>query len=157
MLASLSHGQTDPPQAMRNNAFLEVAGNGGLYSINYERIVVDHFTLRLGFATWNLGDDLGGGKTGIVTLPVLANLLLGRKKSKLEVGVGFLFGREKSNNQRSSIFDLTGVIGYRYQPRNGGFMFRVGITPFYVLNGADDPYPGAGLTLSGGLSVGYNF
>jgi hypothetical protein len=127
-------------------------------------MVLDHFAIRVGFASFNAPDLFGAGKCSLITVPVLGNLLIGDRKSKVEVGAGFLFGHHKftssfgaSNNRSSSIFDLTGVIGYRYQSSDGGFMFRVGLTPFYALGGGSDPYPDKGLFISGGLSVGYNF
>lgn len=164
MICSFSYGQSDFSKISRNNAYIELLGNGGLYSVNYERMLVENFALRLGFAFFKSGDLFGGGDKSIFTVPVLGNLFFGERKSKLEVGAGFLFGHQKftssfgpNNNTSSSIIDLTGVIGYRYQPSTPGLMFRVGLTPFYALKGGDDPYPGSGFSLSGGLSIGYSF
>ena len=164
MICSLSYGQTGLSKTSRNNAYLELLGNGGLFSINYERIVVENFALRLGFGAFESGTLFGEGDNSIVTVPILGNFLIGKNKSKFEVGAGFLFGRKKftstlnsNDNTTSSIMDLTGVIGYRYQPSTAGFMFRVGLTPFYALKGGDDAYPSSGLFLSGGLSLGYSF
>ncbi|WP_162052335.1 hypothetical protein [Pontibacter pamirensis] len=164
MICSLSYGQTESSKASRNNAYLELLGNGGLYSVNYERIVVENFALRLGFAAFKAGTLFGEGNNSIITVPVLGNFLFGKKKSKFELGAGFLFGRKKftsslnlDDNTNSSIIDLTGAIGYRYQPSTAGFMFRVGLTPFYALKGGSDAYPSSGLFLSGGLSIGYSF
>ena len=42
----------------------------------------------------------------------------------------------------------TATIGYRYQPSNGGFLFRIGFTPFF----AED-----GFAASGGISLGFSF
>ncbi|CAN5598023.1 hypothetical protein BH23BAC1_BH23BAC1_19560 [soil metagenome] len=165
LTCTLSYGQTESSNFSRNNAYLELLGNGGLYSINYERIVVQNFALRLGFGAWKSIGLFGAGDKSFVTVPILGNFLFGKKNSKFEVGAGFLFGREKeystsfnpNSNKSSSIFNLTGVIGYRYQPSTAGLMFRVGLTPFYALTGGEDAYPESGLTLSGGLSIGYNF
>jgi len=161
MTCCLSYGQRDSSKTSRNNAYLELLGNGGIYSINYERIVVENFALRIGFAIFKSRTLFGEGNNSILTVPVLGNFLFGKKKSKFEVGAGFLFGRKKftsssspNDNTTSSIIDLTGVIGYRHQPSTGGFMFRVGLTPFYALK---SPYPSDGLFLSAGLSIGYSF
>ncbi|WP_345162591.1 hypothetical protein [Pontibacter saemangeumensis] len=160
----MSYGQTEPSRTSRNNAYLELLGNGGLYSVNYERIVAENFALRLGFAAFKAETLFGEGSNSIVTVPVLGNFLFGKKKSKFEVGAGFLLGRKKfassflsDDNTNSSIIDLKGVIGYRYQPSTAGFMFRVGLTPFNALKGGDDAYPSSGFFLSGGLSIGYSF
>ncbi len=160
---SLSYGQSDFSGTTRNNVYVEILGNGGLYSVNYERIVVAHFALRLGFGAWKAADWFSDRKSAIIAVPVMGNLLFGERKSKWELGAGFLFGHRNltsiSGNSKtgSSIFDLTGVIGYRYQPSSGGFLFRIGLTPFYALNSEEIAYPGKGLFLSGGVSIGYNF
>lgn len=166
MFCTLSYGQSDFSETTRNNAYVEILGNGGIYSVNYERIVVEHFALRLGFGvakTVNLFFSDTNDKTTIIAVPVLGSLLFGERKSKLELGAGFLFGHKNvksaSGNSKtgSAIFDLTGVVGYRYQPSSGGFLFRIGITPFYTLNGGENAYPQKGFFISGGLSIGYNF
>jgi hypothetical protein len=164
MVCSVSYGQTDSSKTSRNNAYLELLGNGGVYSINYERIVVENFALRLGFSAFKSGTLFGEGNNSVVTVPVLGNFLFGKKKSKFELGAGFLVGRKKftsslrpEDNTNSSIIDLTGIIGYRYQPSKAGFMFRAGLTPFYAFKAGDDAYPSSGLFLSGGVSIGYSF
>ncbi len=62
------------------------------------------------------------------------------KNHRLELGAGinFLFGREQFI--KSYIFEdenlrlLSGTIGYRYQPVDGGFVFRIGLNPSYALS-----------------------
>jgi hypothetical protein len=164
MICASSYAQNKHANTSRNNAYLELLGNGGVYSINYERIVVENVALRLGFGAFKSGTLFGEGTQSIVTVPVMVNFLSGKKKGKFEAGAGFLFGRQKfrssfgsGNNTASPILDLTGVIGYRHQPSTKGFMYRVGLTPFYALKGGDDPYPDSGFSLSGGVSVGYSF
>ncbi|MFN4762692.1 hypothetical protein ACKGJN_06160 [Gillisia sp. Q332] len=70
----------------------------------------------------------------------MGNMLFGGSSNKLEVGAGILSGwsRFKStfgqeNNRNNGIFNLTGVVGYRYQKPEGGFMGRIGLTPFLDL------------------------
>lgn len=45
--------QAGAAQSARNAVYLELLGNGGLYSVNFERILNDTLALRVGFATWN--------------------------------------------------------------------------------------------------------
>jgi hypothetical protein len=53
------------------------------------------------------------------------------------------------------IFSLTGYLGYRYQSLiSKGFLFRIGLAPFFSLNGTN--YPDK-YFLSPGLSAGYHF
>jgi len=45
---------------------------------------------------------------------------------------------------------MCGNFGYRHQKPNGRFIFRIGFTPLYELDGKE-------LHPSGGLSFGYSF
>jgi len=58
-------------------------------------------------------------------------------------------GLTNENSREWSSF-LTGRVGYRYQKPNGRFIFRIGFTPLYELDGNE-------LHPSGGLSFGYGF
>lgn len=160
----MTNAQTPSAPPARTSVYLEVLGNGGLYSVNVERLVSSRFAARAGFATWTSDDLFGAGKQTLVTVPVLGSFLVGRGSSKLEVGAGLLLGRGRfesafgaGNNSSRTILDLTGVAGYRYQRPAGGVLFRIGLTPFLALTGGENAYPDSGLFLSGGASVGYSF
>lgn len=164
MICSLSYAQTESSYTSRNNAYVELLGNGGLYSINYERIVVENFALRIGFSAFKSTPLFGEGENAFVTVPIMGNFLFGKRQNKFELGAGFMVGRKKYtsslnpiDNRDSPISNLTGVIGYRYQPSTAGLIFRIGLTPFISLTGGDDAYPDSGIFLSGGVSIGYSF
>ncbi len=115
--------------------------------------------------------DLGPGggqgffsseEVNIIVFPVMGNYFIGTGNNKFELGGGFLLGSKEvipsmGERSKSSVFSLTSVIGYRYQKPEGGFLFRVGATPFLALSGGEDAYPDEGLFLSGGVSFGYAF
>ena len=82
--------------------------------------------------------------------------LSGQKKSHFEIGGGMLFGKDNSYQVPGAIIDLTSFIGYRYQAPGKGFLFRVGFTPFLSLDNKAN-YPDKGISLSGGISLGYHF
>jgi hypothetical protein len=156
----------DPPQAVtaRTSVYLEVLGNGGLYSINVDRLVGDRMALRAGIAAWQVQDLFGMGETALFTVPLVASMLFGSGNGRIEVGGGVLAGRRSfdsgygpENNHDTFILDLTGVVGYRHQKPGGGLLFRAGLTPFFALAGGDHAYPDTGFFLSGGVSVGYSF
>jgi hypothetical protein len=164
LLISFSYAQSDFTQSSRNNFFFELLGNGGFYSINYERFILDDVTSRIGVGIWN-DPSSSGGKTSLVTIPILTSGLIGSRKSKLEIGLGFLAGRQKftssfgrSLNWTAPIADGTGVVGYRYQPFEQGFVFRAGISCFYVFNGDHRfPYNYNRFSIMPGLSFGGSF
>jgi hypothetical protein len=140
----------------KNALYFELLGNGGLYSLNYERNFHPNIYFRIGFETFQTTDLFYRTTTGRITaVPLMVSFLTGHKNHHFELGGGFLLGNNKDLSGSNSIFDLTSFIGYRYQSMlTNGFLFRIGLTPFVSLNGTD--YPDRVL-LSAGLSLGYHF
>lgn len=131
-----------------NAVYLELLGNGIFYSINYDRRFGDAFGARAG---------LGGvGNAGAV--PITLNYLLGGTRHHLELGIGplIVYGPETFEDEQGDLVTGattlavlgTGTFGYRFQPDTGGFVFRIGLTPFFSTGGI---LPWAG------LSLGYAF
>jgi hypothetical protein len=117
--------------------FVEVLGNGLIYSLNYDT------RFSQGFDGW-------GGRAGIgyiaiegvrfTAMPFLVNYLFGKEKHFFEVGVGTtMLIVSDSNGSFSPVGDrnrgtgFTGAmsLGYRLEPTDGGFMFRAGLTPIF--------------------------
>jgi hypothetical protein len=161
----LAQAQAAP--VARNAVFFEILGNGGLYSFNYERMLTESFGLRVGYATWDSSDFWFEGTPSdrYTTVPVTASYLLFQGEKKLELGGGITFGQGTldrfSNADSRSDFtfrSLTAIVAYRSQPITGrGYLFRVGVTPFYSFDDGDEAYPDPGLTMSAGVSFGYRF
>jgi hypothetical protein len=143
--------------------FVELLGNGGLYSVNYERMLTDQLGLRVGYAAWNSPVLFEGTPSDrYQTVPVSMSYLLGRGERKLELGGGITFGqrafdRSSGTGRDFSFRTLTAIVGYRSQPREGGYLFRVGATPFYSFDDGEEAYPDPGLFFSAGISFGYRF
>lgn len=131
----------------RNNVFLELGGSGYYYSVNYEKLVVrSNYTAlfaRIGLEYLPIRDA-----DRIVHLPLAANVLLGRKRGKIELGVGGLFRIDFSQNNiggegyyltnpPTRIF-LAPALGYRWfsKPNEYGeqFMLRFTFTPLLGMN-----------------------
>ncbi len=131
----------------RNNVYLELGGSGYYYSVNYERILMrtgyTALFARLGFEYIPIR-----GADRIVHLPLAANLLLGKKRGKIEIGFGALFRLDFSQNNiggdgyyltnpPTRIF-MTPMIGYRWhsKPNEYGeqFMLRFSFTPLLGMN-----------------------
>lgn len=138
-----------------NNAiFIELLGNGGIYSLNYERFIRD-FGVRAGFSYLSIEASAGGtsAKVSFLTVPVVGSYYLGGENHKLQLGAGLVvvyLSGEASNDRYTTSgasglgVAATGVVGYRYMPRTGGFNFGVGFTP---LVGAGGFLPWGGLSL----------
>jgi hypothetical protein len=120
----------------KNAVYVEVGGNGVGYTINYDRKLGDKFSLRGGIEFWGVVSSEGGA--GIVLAPVMVNYLAGRGDNRLELGLGKLFAQVGAGYSDSQYWSRingdtwTGTIGFRHQPRRGGFLFRVGLTPIIV-------------------------
>lgn len=70
------------------------------------------------------------GTNGAPTAGLMYYYLIGKKSSFLELGGGFsLYHRLDLDYKNDSPLSLHGVIGYRYQKKNG-LLFRAGFTPF---------------------------
>ena len=139
---------------VRNQFYLELLGNGFIYSFNYERLLSDNFTVRGGLGIF----------PGIITdefffsFPLTASYLLGGGSSKFEVGLGstfFIFadpGAINFSSNNKSYLVLTGILGYRYFRSRDGFTFRITFTPFYHPELSPSKF-----IPFGGISFGYGF
>lgn len=143
--------QETPLPPAKNAAYLEIAGNGLLYTVNYDRYFTPEITGRIGAMRFENSD------VSLTAIPLTGNYLVGSSSSKLELGIGPQLLIIDIDEQREEFAGLdedattiagTATIGYRYQPMDGGFVFRIGFTPSFSQSG---------LGLWGGLSLGYSF
>ncbi len=145
------------PQAV----FVELFGPG-LFSINYDR------RFKKQTEGWGYRGGLGyinsSGDYSVVTVPVGINYLAGKKGRFFELGLNESLFFVKVNpinlyysdalygvnlDESKTIAVTTATIGYRSQPTNGGFCFRVGLLPYTTFSGPPN--------LSIYISFGYNF
>ena len=148
-------------QFRRNAIYFELGGQGILYSINYDCRITPHLSLRGGLSSWSFSGDffLIQEKLRFTAFPLMVNYLTGpMKSSHLEIGIGlmplfvsgsigFLYTPSNDTGNRTFLVG-TATFGYRYQPKDGGFVFRAGITPLIG---------GNGIAFTGGLSFGLGF
>ncbi len=157
-VSPLSHAQNDaPPPSVRTSPkqaiYFEVLGNGLTYSFNYDSRFTksDHgLGARIGisYLTVDQGNEM------IFTLTVVLNCLLGKDSKYFELGIGGTFyGSENdfflTGEDSDSPVIGTMIFGFRHQPLDDGFMWRIAVTP--VL------YAGDFIPYFGGFSLGYTF
>ncbi|MEZ4910153.1 MAG: hypothetical protein R2774_04750 [Saprospiraceae bacterium] len=128
----------------RNTFFVELLGNGLIFSANYDIRLVNKFGARFGLGY------IGADGSGILTIPVMGNFLLGNNGKYFEVGGGICY--LSGTGEVFDFDDNSAVLGtlsfmYRSQPINGGFMWKIGLTPLFNSTGFV-PY-------WGGLGIGY--
>lgn len=113
-----------------NSFYLELGGQGFLYTFNYDlrldRSHVDGLGFRMGMGGIAVNDF------SFFTLPLAVNELLGKNGKYFEASAGptFVFGSDYLfRDENPANFYLIGSIyvGYRSQPSDGGFVFRAGI------------------------------
>ena len=134
---------TQAQPSAKNTIFFEGGGNGFLYTINYDRMVSDTWSARVGLMS----------HPAITVVPIMANKLKGAGNSKLELGAGVMLIELSPildfvaliNDDHLGPVGVTTTIGYRYQRPDSGINFRIGLTPFLA--------PDFGV--SAGLSLGY--
>jgi hypothetical protein len=135
----------------KNAIYLDLAGPGFFYSLNYDRAVTDDVAVRIGFSYFSAGGSAGDGtnaaslKFSYWSLPITASYLgIGSENNMLELGggpvlmhlsgSGFVKAADTSGGANLSVTTLamTGMAGYRHQPSDGGFVFRVGASPVVI-------------------------
>ena len=146
----ISRGQSDP-SLHKKAIFLELLGSGRLYSLNYDVRLKSNsnqgFGLRIGIGRGGYASIETFGDR-YITLPLNFNYIAGKKRSGLEAGISltpeFTY---QDFDDKLNFFSLLNL-GYRYQPVNKGFLFRLAYTPVLIGEESDAPI---------GISVGYGF
>lgn len=150
-----SWARAEPAREANNSLYLELGGNGAIYSLNYERFVHDDVSLRVGLGYVSLkGANINGGTVtddiSLLTIPVTASYLgIGSGNHRLELGAGAVFaditGSSSSDGAQafgsSSGVVGTAIAGYRYVRPGGGFTFRAAFTPLFG-EGGFQPWAG---------------
>ncbi len=110
-------------------------------------MLTDYLGARIGIGY------LPDGNVSLTTIPITVSVFpFGATSSKLEIGAGVVhasLGNTKVGSTTGGTYlGYVGIIGYRLEPLDGGFLLRLAFAPF-ILNGHFQPY--------GGVSLGYAF
>jgi hypothetical protein len=159
------HDATPRTAPAPNALSFEALGNGLVYSLSYERFLGDWDAWPIGFRagasffTYKISDAAGSGNLTLATLPLLASYYVGPARHKLQLGLGATLLYVSASSDAAGVkyegsdtglgIAATGVVGYRYLPPGGGFVFGAGFTPLLRASKGFLPW--------GGLSVGYSF
>lgn len=148
MLLGASSAGAQSYYQKEGSIFLEVMGNGGELSLNFEKFVGRSVSFRV-----------GAGMTGVVyrkgyVIPFGVSFFVGDSRNKFELGVGGSYVNFNDTGTDDVIYDLeesqvvaNGVIGFRFIG-DYGFTFRMALTPVYT---NDEFHP------MGGVIFGYAF
>lgn len=126
--------EKENPFVAKNSIYADFASKGAFYSINYDRIFYQGnkltFSYRLGFSV--LEDA--------IAIPVGVNLYTGKGNSHLEYSLTLIPYVDhyksflSSNDLSDKYLYVVPGIGYRYQRPQGGFFFKVVLSPTVFLD-----------------------
>jgi hypothetical protein len=169
LAAAPAHAQitTQSSKVARNATYLELAGTGGLFSLNQEYMVADRVSLRGGFTSWGvesfdgLDENLDAVILG-VSRHIDASSVFGGEGRLIELGLALLAGRYSRRSfgeveREGNFATLSPQIGVRLQKPRGGFFFRATATPMIHLINADNAFPTSSPTMAAGISLGYAY
>lgn len=145
----------------KNAGFIELGGNAGLYSLNFDRIYYYKEKLKIS-ARVGFAPNFNGFY--IEQIYILENnFILFKNPHHLELGLGVTLQRrynEKPNEIDNYFWEniLFSVwrCGYRYQKQDDGLFLRAGITPVVMSNDAEGFHSNY-FQFWAGASVGLSF
>jgi len=120
-------------RSAKHLVYLELLGNGLIYSVNYERFFRNRWSMRVG-AEYLAWEDEEPSESWAATFWLLMlNYLKSKGNSHLEMGFGLtmVIARQLDGPDEENLVYPTGTLGYRYQRPDGGLVFRAGLTPLY--------------------------
>lgn len=146
-------------RAQKNAVYVELGGNGTLYSVNYEREFKTQWVGRIGISYYD----------NYLNIPVMFGRYFGEGKHHFEVtagitcivdntndGVYYYHGSFQESGSRTHIL-LTAFAGYRFQKQDKNFLFKAGFTPFYSPHDSRDKINTGWFLPWVGVSFGYRF
>ena len=149
----------------KHAAYLELGGSGIIYTANYERRLGQHVAVSAGLGGLGLREPATQTSFGWAIQPWRVHGLLGSRGHHLEASLGFAWGlmrgdvNEPGRPRNFWLVHGTSSLGYRFQPDDGGFVFRAAVTPFYgggrfaPLGAALQPWAGVSLGWAWGAST----
>jgi hypothetical protein len=153
--AQAAPAEASPTERSANNAlYVELLGAGLFYSLDYDR-AFGPIAGRIGIGYFSISSNSGGSgaSASFISIPVTVSYLgIGSLKHMFEVGAGvsinyFSGGASFVNvSTTTSVTEVYGtvVLGYRFQPPDGGFFLRAGVDPI-IGNFGFLPWPYVGL------------
>lgn len=143
-----SFGKTDGLFKFRNSVQLELLGVAAVYSVNYERILINR-------RKWKTAGGVGFSFLPYdvhrsFSFPIQLTEMYSISEHHIEMGLGVNpnYTTNEADDETWKMF-LVGRVGYRYQKESGRFLFRASAIPMY-LNGKINSVWGA-------LCFGYTF
>jgi hypothetical protein len=141
-----SINSNEPDELRKNSFYLEILGNGAVYSFNFDRLFPIKKPLALVIRVG--GNEYHASDTEEKSYNFLGSvgLISGKLRHFVEGGLGYTYFSDSPD--RLTIFSL----GYRFQGRKG---LLIRATPMYINNSEKGNTFGNGLWF--GASIGFSF
>lgn len=152
----------------KNAVYLDILGVGGYYALSYERQILERnrFAMgaRIGITSYEFRDFNDKFNPDLI-VPLSINAYYGNVHH-VELGIGPTLSSVvkahpfKFTPTRDLLVNVHMQVGYRYQKPGGGFLFRIGYTPYiqaFRITHLQFIKPTSTLRHWGGISVGYTF
>lgn len=154
LLQSSFFGQPIEGTYWRNHIYAELGGNAVLYSLNYERLLSDNISARIGLG---LLPNITSSGDSYIGIPLTASYLIGKSLVKIEIGLGITYLKSDyaavgSRSDYRSYLLMTGIFGLRLVKSGGGLTGRFIFTPFY-----SSQLEPSSFQFFGGISIGHAF
>lgn len=166
LLLGTSHvkAQHELEPVRKHTIFLELGGNGGFYSINYDRIMLTKESWKLAGRAGAMfyrseSDHLQSKSSTWFAVPLEVSYLRGRSNHLLELGVGVTplyhaYATLESSHVKEVRLLPVARIGYRYQRNEGGMFYKAGFTPMAQFDKEENSNQSCVLPWFG-LAIGY--
>lgn len=141
-LQSVQAQEATPAPGRNKAVYVEGLGSGVLLSANYDfrfKPTQDGLGLRVGVGGGAFADQNSDARVGLVTVPLMVNYLVGKRRVAFEMGAGLtpIYINASGTNQATGDF-LSGNgfgafgslnLGLRLQPIRNGAVFRLNWAP----------------------------
>ncbi|MEI8203074.1 MAG: hypothetical protein WCH34_08695 [Bacteroidota bacterium] len=163
LLGNATYGQAikDTAGIAKNTVYVELLGNGGLYSINYDRILFRIKRLRIsaGIGISYIPPSIWYYKHFI--FPIGINFIYGGTNN-IEVGLRYNPVLNLYKYDIPTIYNFSFIpeinINYRFQKLKGGFFFKMGLILFFDKNEYTTTFSNySNNNIWLGLGIGYTF
>lgn len=137
--------------------YMEFLGSAFCYSSIHAELIFVNDERSSMIESYRVSAGIGLGAIQNAYAPILGKIVFLQGSGHLELGLGVNILTAYSSPQPGSFlnkdlsnsdFNVISVIGYRYEQPNGGFVFRVDVTPMYDLGARK-------LVSMGGFSLGW--
>lgn len=158
---ALINAKSQENNIKKNSVYLEIAGSGLLYSVNYDRLLIIDNKMRFSttVAVWYIPhiESISDFKY-MIGSSVGFNTLFGKQTHFAELGINFAYMNMKDTED--NIYHTAYLpirLGYRYQKDDGGLFLRASLMPIIAIYQDADAeflYP---VTPHFSIGVGYGF